>query len=309
MATDRRAVDEEIARWCTAHHGVVSRTQALAAGLTAWQVRHRVRSGRWDELRPGVYRIAGGVPSPLEPLAGAVAAGIGVASHLSAAALHELIDQHPIVPELTSDVTTGHHHKGVRLHRTEDLLPGDVTVVDGLRVTDVVRTLIDLGARLNPSELHRLVDKALRRELVEIDELIARFLQLAGRGRDGIATTRVVLERLDPSLAPAESDLETLTLEVIRSGGLPIPVRQHPVVVFGWSYRLDLAYPDLKIAIEADGFAVHGGRDAFESDRARQNRLSAAGWLVLRFTWRQICEQPGLVCRTIREAIQLRSRS
>ncbi len=307
MSASSWEADEAIARWCAAHHGVVARSQALAAGLSEWQVRHRVHTGRWEQLRPGVYRIAGGVPSPLEPLAGVVAAGIGVASHLSAAALHGLVQDQPARPEVTAHVGVGHHHEGVRLHRTEDLLPRDVVVVEGIRATDVERTLIDLGARLSVSDLHRVVDRALHGDQVSIDDLIARFLQLAARGRDGIANARVVLERLDPSLAPAESDLETLTFEVMRAGGLPTPVRQHPVRIDGWVYRLDLGYPELMIAIEADGFAVHGRREAFESDRARQNRLSAAGWLVLRFTWRQICEQPDMVCRTIRDAIRRRS--
>jgi very-short-patch-repair endonuclease len=64
-----------------------------------------------------------------------------------------------------------------------------------------------------------------------------------------------------------------------------------------------MAYPELRIAIEADGFAVHGTRPAFEDDRARQNRLMLAGWQVLRFTWRQVCRQPESVVDQLRTAV------
>lgn len=109
--------------------------------------------------------------------------------------------------------------------------------------------------------------------------------------------------QLDPSLAPAESDLETLLFSLLRDAGLELPVRQHRVEVNGHVHRLDLAYPDRLLAIECDGFTRHGTREAFELDRMRQNRLVNAGWTVLRFTWHQIVRQPEVVIATIRSAL------
>ena len=94
------------------------------------------------------------------------------------------------------------------------------------------------------------------------------------------------------SLAPAESDLETLLFKILREAGLPAPVRQHEVVVAGQTFFLDAAYPELMIFMEGDGFGVHSQRGPFELDRSRQNLLVVAGWLPLRFTWRRLCRRP-----------------
>ena len=279
------------------------REDALRAGLTPKQIRHRVRSGRWVELRPRVYLIAGLPQDPGVDLAAAIAATGGVASHRSAGALLQLLERHPELPEVTVKRAGGHHHDAIRLHRTDDLIPSDTQSVDGIRCTTATRTLIDLGARTTTPELFAIVDRAVHRRLVHPDRLVTRFLQLVRPGRHGMATVREVLVELDPTLAPAESDLESLLFSLLRRAGLELPVRQHRVKVEGHAYRLDLAYPDRLLAIECDGFTHHGTRSAFESDRARQNRLVTAGWTVLRFTWQQIVREPEMVLATIRRAL------
>jgi very-short-patch-repair endonuclease len=69
-----------------------------------------------------------------------------------------------------------------------------------------------------------------------------------------------------------------------------------------------MAYVDEKVALEGDGFGVHRLKDAFESDRTRQNELVLAGWLVLRFTWQMICKRPWQVADAVRRALALRAR-
>ena len=73
-------------------------------------------------------------------------------------------------------------------------------------------------------------------------------------------------------------------LRAIVGAGLPEPVQQHPVSVGGRQYRIDLAYPEHKVAIEIDGWEYHRSRSAFDDDRTRANDLVVAGWHVLRFT-------------------------
>ena len=299
--------DDEIARLCAAHHGVVTRQQAFDAGLSTAQIRYRVAAGRWEQSRPGAYRIVGGTTSSLEPLAAAIGVGIGVASHRSAAALLSLVDEHPPCPELTTGLDGSHHHDAVLLHRTADLSPGDTTTVDGLRTTNAIRTVLDLGARMTVDDLLSVADRAVHLRLVHPTRLNARFAALSTKGRPGAAATREVLRRLDPSRASTESELEAMLDRLVADSGLPIPDRQHVVRLDGRTFRLDLAYPDLRIAIEADGFEVHGSRSAFEADRDRQNLLASADWLVLRFTWRQIRDAPEDVVATITRAIAQRS--
>jgi very-short-patch-repair endonuclease len=83
---------------------------------------------------------------------------------------------------------------------------------------------------------------------------------------------------------PGDSDLEMRFVRAIVAAGLPEPELQHRVVVGSRRCRIDIAYPDLRIAMEIDGWEHHRSRTAFDEDRARANDLVVAGWQVLRFT-------------------------
>lgn len=85
---------------------------------------------------------------------------------------------------------------------------------------------------------------------------------------------------------PGDSDLETRVLRVLVEAGLPVPRQQFPVTVGPRRFKLDLAYPDLRIGVELDGWSTHGGFSAFHADRERDARLASAGWLVTHFSAR-----------------------
>ena len=179
--------------------------------------------------------------------------------------------------------------------------------IEGIATTNATRTLIDLGAVVPSATLETALERALNERLTTFDRLVKRFFQIARSGRPGVGPMRPLLVDRDPTLAPAESDLETLLLRILLDHGLPTPVRQFEVIVGERRFLLDVAYPDLKIAVEGDGFGVHGTRNAFETDRDRQNLLVIEGWLVLRFTWRQLCRTPDRVAALVEEARQQRS--
>lgn len=172
--------------------------------------RHRVRTGRWSELRPGVWTPSGTAATARQDLAALTLSVPATASHLSSAWLHGELERPPGLHEITTSLDRGHHTRRARVHRTDDLARSDTQTVDGILCTNAIRTCIDLGARFDADELERFVERARHRRLIHMDPLIPRFLQLARPGRDGIATVRSVLQRLDPALEPAESDLETL---------------------------------------------------------------------------------------------------
>ena len=173
-------------------------------------------------------------------------------------------------------------------------------------MTSIERTLCDLGAVVDIATVRECVLRALQRGLTHPDRLIRRHLELGGKGRPGSAAARMVLAEVDVDLMLLESDLESALLAVILDAGLPRPVLQHPVRLDGQRYRIDMAYPEMMVAIEADGFVVHSGRSVFEDDRSRQNALALAGWTVLRFTWRQVCTRPGWVVAQICDALDRR---
>jgi very-short-patch-repair endonuclease len=90
--------------------------------------------------------------------------------------------------------------------------------------------------------------------------------------------------------------------EIVRRFSLPPPVTEHTVLDDHGQFvaRVDFAYPELKYAIEVDGYEAHTGRRAFEHDRVRQNDLVDDGWTIHRFTWREVEDRPGRVVDRIR---------
>jgi len=93
-----------------------------------------------------------------------------------------------------------------------------------------------------------------------------------------------VLRRRLTGYEPGDSDLEVRFARAMVAGGLPEPVQQYRVNAGTRRCRIDLAYPELKLAIEIDGWEHHRTRSAFDDDRVRANDLVVAGWNVLRFT-------------------------
>ena len=295
--------DANVLRRAASRHGVVTRADAIASGLTHRQIRHRVTSGRWDRRPCGVYVVAGSPRTAHQRLMVATLVGGGAASHSSAAWLHGLCDRPPAIHHVSRTGNRSGSDDSFRLHRVQDLLPGDLVTVDSIATTSATRTLLDLAATTPDADLRAMIDRARRLGLTHADPLIARFLSFGSRGRPGTVRARRVLQGLDSDLAVLESDLEAHLLDRIIGAGLPAPVPQFPVRIGAADYRIDFAYPDGLLGIEGDGFEFHTGRQRFEDDRARQNDLVLAGWRILRFTWRHICRRPDWVVEQIGGAL------
>jgi very-short-patch-repair endonuclease len=185
----------------------------------------------------------------------------------------------------------------------QPLLDEDITTVEGIPVTIPARTLLDLAA-IEPEEvLERFLDDALRRRVVSLRSL-QRSLQDPRRGRH---RGRAQLQRLVDariSLGVTESPLESHVLKALKKAGLPIPKLQYEVRDGDrFVARLDFAYPEQRLAIEADGFRYHADRRAFDGDRARANELQARGWLILRVTSKHLQEDPEGVAAWVRKAL------
>ncbi len=96
---------------------------------------------------------------------------------------------------------------------------------------------------------------------------------------------------------------------LLQRRGLPAPTFQYVVTGPGFRYRVDFAYPEVRIVIEVDGWRFHATRAAFEADRQRDAMLESAGWTVLRFTWLQVTRRPGWVAERVSATLAARSRS
>ena len=186
---------------------------------------------------------------------------------------------------------------GSAVRRASSLGAHDVRTVRGLRVTCPARTLVDLAAVAADRELARAVDRALLKGLVTIAVVRRYIKERRLQRRRGVARLIRLLD--DREFGVPESELERRTLELIGECRLPEPARQRRV----GPHRVDFAYDGERVLIEADGRATHGTSEAFEADPVRQNELVLQGWTVLRFTWRQITQDPDYVADTIRRAV------
>jgi very-short-patch-repair endonuclease len=157
-------------------------------------------------------------------------------------------------------------------------------------------TLADVLLRCDEANGMWIADQALR-----IDRTLAEAVLPYLEGR---RATRA-LRRLGAAEPQSESPLETLARLLLRRHGFVVVV-QHPVKDGSGQVvaRADLAMPELKIAIEADGGAVHSTPDAVFRDRRRQNILTSLGWIVLRFTWRDVTADEARVVAEVRAAVE-----
>jgi hypothetical protein len=248
-----------------------------------------VRARRLEPIRRGVYRIAGAPESWEQALLAVCLAG-GPTTHGSfraAAAVHGFEGFARGDLEVTQFGRRPSVIEGVQIHESAVFGPGHVARVGSIPVTSVARTLCDLTAVEPQWRVERAVDEALRRQIVTLAALGRVARDLEGRGRHTCTVMREILEHRTPGYDPGESEPEKRIADLLVRAGLPEPTRQHPVVVGGKRYRIDLCYPDAKIAIEYDSWEHHRGRRAFDGDRARGNDLAARlGFSVLRFTSR-----------------------
>jgi hypothetical protein len=300
-------LERRLAGRAASQSGLITRAQLLSIGFTGHQVKGCVGNGRLLVLHRGIYLVGGAALTDSVRLHAATLATKGVASHRSAAHALGLIDLDPARPEITVDPASNSRGSFIA-HRSGDLERRDTISMNGVSTTNATRTLVDLGAVVRADVLETALERALLGRITTFDRLLRRFFELAVRGRPGIAAMRSLLVARDPTLAPAESDLETLLFRILRDGGLPAPVRQYVVEIDGHCFYLDAAYPELMIFIEGDGFGVHSQRVPFERDRWRQNLLVIAGWLPLRFTWRRLCRAPDGVVSEVHAARILREQ-
>jgi very-short-patch-repair endonuclease len=187
---------------------------------------------------------------------------------------------------------------GVRL--IEDVLSRrEVNVIDGGLVTSRPRTIVDCLRVLPERAGLDLLERALQKRWIHPDELTGYVRRLAGRrGAPRLA------RHIGTVSAGTRSAAERRLLALLNKAGIR-SWRANVEIYDGQGLIgvVDLAFEEAKVFIEVDGWAFHSTPDRFQHDRARQNRLVAAGWVPLRFTWRDLTERPGYVIRTIREVV------
>jgi very-short-patch-repair endonuclease len=252
--------------------------QAEAAGLS----RRALQSAPWRHLFRGVW-VHCSVELTREVRFEAVRLVLpehAVVCGITAAWLHGADVRHEDDLDVDVSFPKGRRRPvraGVRMSQ-ETLAPTDISVVDGVRVTSPVRTAFDCLRLLRGVQRLIVADALTHLRVTSVDELISYFA--SQRRLRNLRIGAALLDHVEPR---TESPMETRLRIGLVESGLPRPEAQWEVFDRAGDFvaRLDLAYPDLKIAIEYDG-AWHWHRR--RADDRRRAAVRALGWIVLVFS-------------------------
>lgn len=299
------AVNEDDARELARfRHGIIGWAEVRALGFSTRSIHARIDRGSWSRIgRALVIRdlhIPGDVSTawalhihagPDSGVSGPAAARLQGWNIVGSDRL--LLSPRPVRAPDGWDVTV------IRRQRPElvrpDGLPPLAPRLDALTDTLICRS--DRGAR-------ELLDYVLQQRWIDADDLASLIEKRSGRGRKGLSRLRSLHERAaSGSRSEAEQRMGRLIERAAGNWIRNYPVLgEHGQVVA----EIDFADPELKIAIEVDGRAFHSDRRSFERDRERQNMLVIRGWIVLRFTWERLVNDPEGVVAEIRAVISSR---
>ncbi|MFN2625501.1 MAG: DUF559 domain-containing protein [Mycobacteriales bacterium] len=280
---------------------IITISDVRAAGMTVAAVRAQVRARRWRRVLPRVYCTHNGPLTRRTWLRACLRYGGRGAclSAFTAAEVHGL--RAPRVKEV--HMTIPEHRRvrrqpGLVLHRSSLVDDSLVQERDELRVVrvELAAVQIALAARAAAAAV---ISAVVQQGLTTAERLRACALY--------VRAPAWLLAVVDDVAGGTRSLPERLFLSIARRAGLPEPARNFPLAVAGRQLWLDLCYPTLRIAIEIDGKAYHVWSDDWERDLARQNLIVLDGWLVLRFTSRDLRERPQHVVAQVRAALAMRA--
>lgn len=279
-------------------HSLVTRVQWLASGLTERQLARAIGNRAIFVVHPGVYALRGSKASFERDVMAACLATGGVASHRCAAFLWRFRKfERPVVEVL---VAKGHAPTvaGLTVRRTSRLDPDERTHVGAIPVTSRARTLLDLVS-VAPDLVEGALDGALHRRRVSLRTL-QRLLDRVGKYHPGHRVLAPLVKARLAGRRPTESELEDDLLALFRRFGLPEPVPQYPYR----GRRIDFAYPELVLGIEANSVAAHAAKEDVQRNAEKANDLLE--WWILYFTYDDVHGTPAEVARRVETAIERR---
>jgi very-short-patch-repair endonuclease len=283
MGGQNGKVDQIVARLASGAHGVASRRELLAVGLSKRQVERRLERGALIAEFPGVYRVGHRAPSAeARYLAAVKACGDGaVLSGRAAAWLYGLVRGPVPLPEVTT--CRNRRVKGIRVHRSLRLDPRETTTWKRIPITTVPRTLVDLPSLLAFDELCRAVHEADVRHGTRAEHIEA-VLDRYPNAR-GAQTLRAIAWGDAPILL---SKLETHFRALLISHGLALPRTNRK----RGAHYVDCRWPEHRLTVELDSYRFHRSRHAWGQDRERERAARARGDEFRRYTWRDVVEEP-----------------
>ncbi|MGH9134512.1 MAG: hypothetical protein ACRDZZ_11280 [Ilumatobacteraceae bacterium] len=293
-------------------HWVAGAAQLRALGVSDEAMRRARRCELVEAVLPGVVGVSSACGS-IESRAMAVqlaARGAGFISGVSAGRLYGLRemawrrieytmpqDRRIVAPPWLRLVCTSWRDEEPRPARD-----------DGLIIASPLRMLFDLAARCNQHRFERAAEDAWHRGLIDPDGAADYLARIRRRGRTGVSRMAAWLDKTGAGSRPSQSALELDLVDMIEQAGLPPAVRQHPLVLAsGETIHLDLAWPDIRLALEPGHSWWHGGDLRARADQDRDRACGEVGWMVARFDESLRDRRPAIV-RQLRSIYTTRRR-
>jgi very-short-patch-repair endonuclease len=230
-------------------------------------------------------------------MAAVLAAGDSVLSHRDAAALWGVLAPAGSRFHVTAVARGRAQQRGIEVHQVRKLDARDRTTRDGIPVTTLPRTLLDLAEVVPATTLARAYDEAERLRLLDVRAL--KELLERSPGRRGLKPLGALIADRTRDTPHTKGELEALFFDFCRAHRLPLPACNAMVE----GYEVDTLWADKQLVVELDSWEFHRGRRAFERDRERDAVLQAAGYRVIRVTWRQLTEQAEELAALIRRLL------
>jgi Transcriptional regulator, AbiEi antitoxin len=288
------SLNQAIATLASRAQGVVTRQELLGAGLSSEQIRRRIERGTLIAVHRGVYRVGHRAPSREARYMAAVKACGGRAVLCGRAAAHVwglIKGAHP-QPEVLAP--SKRVVPGVLTHRSLTIARADVAFWQGIPLTSVPRTLVDIASSLPDYLLGRACHEADVRHSVtpdHVEEVLARR-----PSTPGARTLRRIIHGDEPI---SLSRLESRFVQRLRDAGLALPQTNRSA----GGRRVDCRWPDRSLTVELDGFRYHRTRHAWDQDRLRERQARVRGDEFRRFTYRDVFEDPAFMLAELRSLL------
>jgi uncharacterized protein DUF559 len=263
-------------------HQIVAARQLRALGFTEEAIRHRVASGRLWPLMRGIYSV--GPPRGTNEqcwMAAVLVCGEGGAlSHRSAAALWEVGTELPGRTDLSVRRRCTVRRDGLRVRSRPSLAAHDVAERNGIPLTSIVQTLVDLATELPDGRLERAVNEADKHDLIDPEAL--RTALAKRPGEPGVKRLAKLLD--ERTFRLSDQELERLFRPIAAAAGVPVDLTK------AWvnGFEVDFYWPRLGLVVETDGLRYHRTPAEQARDRLRDQTHTAAGLAQLRFTHYQV---------------------
>lgn len=283
--------------------GPIHRTQLLDAGLSARMIERDLKHGRLSERYPSVYTV--GHPH-LRPegrrKAALLYAGDGsfLAGRSATVHLDLLADARAAIDVCVVGRFARSRHD-IRIHRRDRVYEGEVDAGGQIACARLPLALLDIAAGGRDHLVEKALDQAAILKILDMNALEALLARRAGQRGAGLLRSVLADHAIGEQIT--KSELEALCLRVLRGFGFPAPfTNRHVRGATEW-WEADLVWPGARFVIETDGLKFHRTPARRERDRRRDADLMAAGWLVLRMTWRLLKRNPEAVAGAVRRCL------